>query len=538
MASAIDPTKPTSGTATTESVRANFAAAKSEIEALQAALAAVPQGIGSLTMTAGETLATRDVAVLGADLKVYKAAGGSAVAAETTALNNTTSAGAAYNAATNTVVLIFKDPSASNIRIVSGTVNSDGTVTLGTGLTVPVIGSANSGSLSVCHVSGDVFFTAWRSSSTEMSAIAFLANGTTVTTPQAKTTWTTVSSTSGYNISTSVAYEPTTNKVFAVFPGPSTDNNLACWDAPGADCVLGTRTGASTGGNIQITQWAEVVAHGGWLFWFYNPGTTYATTGPSTQCIPIDPTTLTFGAAVGITGQYSGQNFTAHGLAKVGGDVFLACANHGTSTNYRSWVGLKKVSLDAGGVVVPGGTATVTILGSGYASQTVGPGSYHQTGGIAYDQASNKLVLTWQVSNAHYYRTYDLATDTADAAGVQAIAGASGQYALPCTWAVANGGVFAIHSVSSTTASRIWNLRPSRPTNLTSVSYMGFVKDAAAANAPVTVLTSGAIVSGFEGLTPLSVYYALPANTISTVQGADGVQAGVAISPTQLMLRS
>ena len=41
MTSAIDPSKPTTGTATTESVRANFLAAKTEIEELQAAVANV-----------------------------------------------------------------------------------------------------------------------------------------------------------------------------------------------------------------------------------------------------------------------------------------------------------------------------------------------------------------------------------------------------------------------------------------------------------------------------------------------------------------
>lgn len=39
MASNIDATKPTSGTATTQSVRDNFLAAKNEIEALQTAVA-------------------------------------------------------------------------------------------------------------------------------------------------------------------------------------------------------------------------------------------------------------------------------------------------------------------------------------------------------------------------------------------------------------------------------------------------------------------------------------------------------------------
>jgi hypothetical protein len=42
MTSSIDPTKPVSGTPTTASVRANFAAAKSEIEALQSVVATLP----------------------------------------------------------------------------------------------------------------------------------------------------------------------------------------------------------------------------------------------------------------------------------------------------------------------------------------------------------------------------------------------------------------------------------------------------------------------------------------------------------------
>ena len=534
MASAIDPTKPTSGTATTESVRANFAAAKAEIEALQDALAAVPQGIGSLTMTAGEALAARDIAVLGADLKVYKATGGAAVATETTALSNLTTVGTAYNHATNTVVLIFKDPTTNNIRVMSGTVNNDGTVTFGIGTTLPVIGPANAGVVSVCHVAGDVFFTAWRSSATEMSAIAFLANGTGAWLVQNKTTWTTVNSTAGYTTSTVVAYEPTTNKVFAATPSPGTDYHIVSWDAPGSDCILGTMSGASTGVAVQVMQWAHLVAHDGWLFWFYNPGSTYPAAGMITKCIPINPATLAFGATVDVSG-----SFCAHGLAKAGNDVFLAVANHGTSAGYRTWVGIKRLTLDAGGVIVHGGAIGITaVLSSGHTSQTVGPGSCHQTGGIAYDEASGKLVVTWQAGNAHYYRTYEVATATADPAGMQGLSGASGQYSLPSSWCVPGGGVSFVHSVASTTSSRVWNFRPSRPTNLTSVTYMGFVKDGVAANASVTVLTSGAIVSGFDGLTPLSTYYALPANTISTVQGADGVLAGVAISPTQLMLRS
>lgn len=48
MASLIDETKPVTGTPTTQSVRANFAAAKGEIEALQQAVAAIPAGSGDM----------------------------------------------------------------------------------------------------------------------------------------------------------------------------------------------------------------------------------------------------------------------------------------------------------------------------------------------------------------------------------------------------------------------------------------------------------------------------------------------------------
>lgn len=44
MASTIDATKPIAGNPTTDSVRVNFAAAKSEIEALQADVAALSAG--------------------------------------------------------------------------------------------------------------------------------------------------------------------------------------------------------------------------------------------------------------------------------------------------------------------------------------------------------------------------------------------------------------------------------------------------------------------------------------------------------------
>lgn len=70
MASAIDPTKPVAGNPTTESVRLNFAAAKSEIEVLQQTAGVGPQGpigptgpsgqvaVGTVTTTAPGTNAT------------------------------------------------------------------------------------------------------------------------------------------------------------------------------------------------------------------------------------------------------------------------------------------------------------------------------------------------------------------------------------------------------------------------------------------------------------------------------------------------
>ena len=71
MTSAIDPTKPVEGNATTASVRANFATAKSEIEALQTATTIpvvynknalpLPAGIAALALQIGEAdgVATR-----------------------------------------------------------------------------------------------------------------------------------------------------------------------------------------------------------------------------------------------------------------------------------------------------------------------------------------------------------------------------------------------------------------------------------------------------------------------------------------------
>ncbi len=72
MSSAIDPTKPVSGTPTTASVRANFAAAKSEIEALQGATAGLEAGKqpleATLTALAGViTAANRLIYATGAD---------------------------------------------------------------------------------------------------------------------------------------------------------------------------------------------------------------------------------------------------------------------------------------------------------------------------------------------------------------------------------------------------------------------------------------------------------------------------------------
>lgn len=546
MASAIDPTKPTSGTATTESVRANFAAAKSEIEALQAALAAVPQGIGSLTMTAGETLATRDVAVLGADLKVYKATGGAAVATETTTLPNPTSIGSAYNHATGTIVLVYRDTSViTQLRIVSGTVNSDGTVTLGAGFTVAGIGSAQNGVLDVCHVTGDMFFTCWRSSSTEMSALAFLANGTTASAPQAKTTWATTSSTTGYTSGVTVAYDPVSSRIFAAAPAVAADPCIHSWGAWATDCVLGFRDPISVGAIVYSSGWAALVPHEGFLYWLTNNNSTYADNAITTLRV-IDCANLTVSAPTAVTGTLStagGRNVAAHAHVKVGSSLYLAVIDHGTSTNYSSTLAIKELQLDAGAVTLPGGlTAATTLLVQG--SLTLGSSNNFQSGSLGYDAQSGKLVAGVRVSTgtAHAYKTLELSTGAIDPAGTAAnsfyTAATSNGFWFSRAVSHPTQGILFFRNVTSNSSGLIWNLKPSRPTNLTSVSYMGFVKDAAAANAPVTVLTSGAIVGGFEGLTPLSTYYALPANTISTVQGADGVQAGVAISPTQLMLRS
>lgn len=541
MASAIDPTKPSSGTATTESVRANFAAAKAEIEALQEALAAVPQGIGSLTMTAGEALSARDVAVLGADLKVYKAAGGSAVATETTTLPPLYGMGVAYNHATSTIVLLYRDPAVNTtIRVVSGTVNSDGTVTLGTGFTIGPMGTANSGVLGVCHVQGDVFFTCWRSAATEMSAIAFTANGTYAAAPQPKTTWTTVSSSTSYNTSTVVAVSG--GRLFAATPMAATDAQIHVWGVPGDNCVLGYREPIALGAAVSISGFSALIGHESYLYWFYNKG--YAD-GRITHLRVIDANILTVSTETPVTGVHPnlGRAMQAYSCTKVGSSVYLALCDFGTGTAYRSSIACKEIQLDSGAVTLPGGISAATLL-INQGAEGINVADSYMAGSIGFDTTSNKLAVGFKRGGDQAFKTLNPTTEEVYPPGT-----AAGSYFLVQAhssignWPSASvshptQGVLFFRNTNSQSSGLIWNLKPSRPTNLTSVTYMGFVKTGVSANAPVTVLTSGAIVSGFDGLTPLSTYYALPANTISTVQGADGVQAGVAISPTQLMLRS
>jgi hypothetical protein len=60
MASNIDPTKPVAGTPTTSSVRANFQAAKDEIEALQSDVAGKANLAGGQNLTGGFTTTVHD----------------------------------------------------------------------------------------------------------------------------------------------------------------------------------------------------------------------------------------------------------------------------------------------------------------------------------------------------------------------------------------------------------------------------------------------------------------------------------------------
>lgn len=378
-----------------------------------------------------------------------------------------------------------------------------------------------------------------------MSALAFLANGTTASAPQAKTTWATGSSTTGYVAGVTVAYDPVSSRIFAAAPALATDPCIHSWAAWATDCVLGFRDTISVGAIVYCSGWAALVPHEGFLYWLTNNNSTYADNAVTTLRV-IDAAELTVSAPTAVTGTLAaagGRNVSAHAHVKVGNSLYLAVMDHGTSANYSSTLAIKELQLSAGAVTLPGGlTAATTLLVQG--ALTMGHSNNYQSGSLGYDAQSGKLVAGVRVTTgtAHAYKTLELSTGTVDPAGTAInsfyTASTSNGYWFSRAVSHPTQGVLFFRNTTSQASGLIWNLKPSRPSNLTSVTYMGFVKDGVAANASVTVLTSGAIVSGFDGLTPLSTYYALPANTISTVQGADGVQAGVAISPTQLMLRS
>jgi len=538
MASAIDPTKPTSGNATTESVRANFAAAKAEIEALQEALNAVPQGVGWRTVTAGESLAERDVVVLGADLKAYKAAGGAAVATSTSSLPDLNSIGAAYNPATNTIVLVHNTYSSTLLNIVSGIVNDNGTVTLGVGFSVGSAYGVSGGVLDVCHVGGDVFFACWRSSATTMSALAFIANGTSVSAPQPTQQITTSSTTAaGQNACTTVAYEAVSGRVFAATPGSDTSPAVYSWTAPTADCILEEPATIVLGTSVYIQQWAALVPKDGYLYWLWTSGQTYSSNMYTNACV-IDAQNHTISPAMRVTNYVPSSSgriacATAHTL--VGNSIFLTVADHGTTASHRSVVAIKELQISAGTITLPGGLDSGTAVYTG--ASGIVTNNLMSSASMGYDSKSGKIVIGVATN---VYKTFDPVTKTQDPASSSSMTSA-GTYSskwhsrsVECP----GKGVMFFRSQTNTDVHLIWNLKPSRPSNLSSVTYAGFAKTDAAVNTTATVLTAGAIVNGFSDLTPLSAYYALPANTVSTVQGTDGVPVGVAISPSQLLLRS
>lgn len=536
MASLIDPTKPASGVATTQSVRDNFLAAKNEIEALQDALASVPTGVGSVTMTAGEALAARDIAVLGPDLRVYKPAGGPAVSTDASTLPAYLTSGVCYNPATNTVVMMYRDPVVTtSIRVVSGTVNEDGTTSLGAGFLLANIGGAASGVLTVCHVGGDVFFTCWRSSATQMSAVAFLANGTTSSAPQPVSTWTTASTGSGFNSTAVVCAE---GKVFAATGAITTDPKVYWWPAPSSDCILGTRTALPHDGqNYYCNGHAALYYHAGFLYWFYYPSTVYV--NQYTRCSVVDLSTMTIAPWVNVTGLHETHYIVAHSMVKVDNEVWMLGTNHATTAGYRNKLLLKRVVLDGGTVSIPGGTDSFIPLITPDANAVCEAGLI-TSGSVGYDAASSKLVVLFSHTTFQRFKTYHVPTGTVEPPITSPGTIISGPAANTIkqsaeSVAVPGKGVYFLHYLNTTTG-RVWGYKPEGSSTLTEDTYIGLVKEPAAANQPVTLLTAGAIASGFSGLSPATTYYALPSNTISTVQWG-GVRVGVAVSPTQIILK-
>jgi len=122
MASNIDITKPTSGTATTSSVRSNFSAAKTEIEALQAnqvvaAGVIISDGSGaqSVTNTFGVTSVTisgttflivLDSAVAGAGTMIITTGSGAGIGTRTDVVNQTSTTGITYSLVLNGTAVV------------------------------------------------------------------------------------------------------------------------------------------------------------------------------------------------------------------------------------------------------------------------------------------------------------------------------------------------------------------------------------------------------------------------------------------------
>lgn len=563
MASAIDPSQPTAGTATTASVRANFAAAKTEIESLQAALASVPLGVGELTMTAGQALTAGDVAVLSpADHKVYRAVGGAATTNTTMPTAALQGAAMAYDPVSDVIVHTYMISASGSLVFVTGRPNSDGTITWGTPSTYAGFGlnSEYLGDGSVCfcgHTASGVskFFLAVRSTSSSISFFAFLADGETVSFPTAtKTTYTTASVSPTTDWGTRVIHHPGMGKVYVITPGTTAHSLVLALPAPDDNCALdiasislAPTTQSVALNRVNTAPHVAVYRFGDYAVWLYGESDNNSLNCGTGVARVINLATLEVSPAVYVTQQHSMIPLwsVAHE-----NKIFLLCTEHSynTSPSLRGRnLYIKTVEVDGGGIVLPDGLAARTLIYAAPSNHGAANVTQNRVGGagyLAYAPADGTLTAITDPNGvgevqAKYFRpaTGELIPEgTTSMTSVTSLSGSkANRWTSGCLSHPALE--FAYFGAARAADGQFVAVRPPHAPNLNAASYLGVVKETAAPNATVRISTPPAVIGGLAGLTPATPYFAQPDNTFSSVKGEFGVQAGIAISPTQLLLR-
>ena len=206
------------------------------------------------------------------------------------------------------------------------------------------------------------------------------------------------------------------------------------------------------------------------------------------------------------------------------------------STNGKVLIGYYLSSSNAGKVIV--GTVSGTSISFGtaatYASQMGGDSS------LVYDSTNDKVVVAYKPTVNSGGATVNVGTvsGTSVSFGSSVFLESGQSDWVSSTFDSTNGKVVVAYKDTPASDSKaVVFQNAGTGTNLTSTNFVGFSDAAYSDGATATIQVAGSVDDAQSGLTTAKTHYVQNDGTLSTTAGSPSVEAGTAVSATQIIVK-